>query len=155
MTKEDFKRQKEQTKKYMNYMLGLSRYLGYPLKDFCLSTDRINIYMSKDAKPNELIHKINEANILISQGYTIQLDGNTKPSGRYDIFESAYFKLSKDLVRDSIEEEQVQDKMRKHIKRKLGLGKWDTLECKVMDLFKKGLITWEEVAKSHSSNCEL
>lgn len=49
----------------------------------------------------------------------------------------------------------IEAKMKEWVRSKLFLRDGEVLECRVLDLFKKGVITWEEVKLAHVGNCEL
>lgn len=58
-------------------------------------------------------------------------------------------------LRTHITDEQIQDAMKELVKQKLGLTEWDTLECRVMDLYKQGVIGWDKIVEAHQGSCDL
>ena len=63
-------------------------------------------------------------------------------------------------LRTKIEDEQVEDIMKAYVRKMLTNPKkrkhsWELvqLDCKVMELFKEGKITWEDCVKAHNTAC--
>lgn len=63
-------------------------------------------------------------------------------------------------LRTKIEDEQVENIMKAYVRKMLTKPKkrkhsWELvqLDCKIMDLFKDGKITWEDCVKSHNTDC--
>lgn len=97
-----------------------------------------------------------------AKGYTVKIKADTYPSGRYDFVDYIYLECKKKvLIKDSkIFKARVKERMhiilKKHIKKEMDLPPYTSIpiNCSVMDLFKAGEVTWEQVVKSHNPNCE-
>jgi len=150
MTLEHFKAVKANTESYMTYMLGLSKQLGYPLKDFCREAV-ITTVTIEDKAEEDLQAKIR----MLATMPNLTVKGHTRPQGRYDIFKSVVFTSTVYKVREAIHPDQVQAEMKKFVRRQLGLYEWSTLHCEIMDLFKKGIIDWDKVIQAHKGECSL
>ena len=154
MTLDHFNSVKKNTEDYMNYMLGMSRYLGKPLEKFCGHEIHETIVIEED-EPQDTLHIKLKRILLLSFNSDVKVTGDTRPSGRYDYFKSASFTVARPELRTSIHPDQVQGEMKEFVRKQLGLGKWDTIRCRVIDLFKQGIIEWDDVVKAHGGDCEL
>ncbi len=59
------------------------------------------------------------------------------------------------MVRDKIAKYQIEDTMKALVKKHMGLKPYQTLDCKVMDLYKAGTITWDEAKEAIHKDCDL
>ena len=152
MTLQHFNAVKQNTEKHMKSQLYYSKHVGYPLAKYCYITREHTVSIDKyDDNVAEKLYKLSN----LAMKHTLKVSGSTKAEGRYDYFSAVHFTYTEQVLRDCIEPEQVQKEMREWVKRQLGLGQWAELHCRVMDLFKKGLIDWDEVVKAHKGNCSL
>ena len=63
-----------------------------------------------------------------------------------------------DMLRDEITDRQVSQSMKRYILDRIRLEtgrQYVQVECKVMDLFKDGLIDWNTVLESHGKDCSI
>ncbi len=156
MTRELFQIHKQNTKNYLNYMLKMSHYLNRPLIEECEDSYITNISTHKDATEAEVRRHLAQVQELLAKpNTTLRLVGDTKQSGRYDFFDSISYRFETEIVKETIEDYQVVESMRNLVKRHLGLREWAHLECKVMQLFKDGVIGWEQVVEAHKGDCNL
>jgi len=152
MTLAHFNEVKKNTEAYMNHMLGMSRHIGYPLEKFCGHSVAETVTIEEGEDYEVVAERLK---YLATMTEPITVSGSTRASGRYDYFDRVHFTIERHQVRPEIAHEQVQDRMKQFVKRELGLKAWDTLHCRVMDLFKQGKIDWDEVIKAHEGSCEL
>ena len=82
------------------------------------------------------------------------MEGTTFSSGRYDYFKAMQVIIPSIVIRDKIENEQIENAMRQLVKKELRLKEWENLECKVMALYKQSLIEWEDVVLAHKIECK-
>lgn len=157
MTLDIFWAHKEGITQAMKSALIMSKALNKPMHDYCEYKDYITISFDKGKVEdiNEAMDKLQRVQSLIDDGYTLKIDGETYADGRYDYFHRADFKLSKKLLRDKIEDTQIEDAMRALLKKEMGLGLYKEIECKVIALYKEGKIEWEDVVKAHTTNCKM
>jgi hypothetical protein len=136
----------------MRENLTFSKHVGYPIKDYCGKEQIVTISFDKDIEPNELREKLEKAlHHLNDKAY---VGGTTFSSGRYDYFKAMQVIIPSIVIRDKIENEQIENAMRQLVKKELRLKEWENLECKVMALYKQSLIEWEDVVLAHKIECK-
>lgn len=54
-----------------------------------------------------------------------------------------------------ITKDRVREKIQNDIKEITGNDIYISLDCKIMELYKKGIITWDTVIESHEKGCEI
>ncbi len=155
MTKEIFFAHKEGITEAMNSALIMSKHRGKALHKYCETYDNIIVTIKKECTEEEFglaIEKIYK----LSHDYgapTIAFTTHTPHCIERTTGAMYSFKIPK--LRDRIEESQVAQKMKTLIRKELGLKTYDNLECKVMQLFKDGHISWDEVQAQHGVACKL
>jgi len=124
---------KEGISQAMRSALIMSKALGRPMHDYCEYTDNVTIQLNKGLveDTDEVMEKLQSVQAYIDNGYTLKIDGDTRADGRYDYFHCAYFKLSKKLLRNKIEDTQIEDAMRTLLRKEMGLRPYREIECKV------------------------
>lgn len=65
------------------------------------------------------------------------------------------FKFTRPAIIGEIEDYMIDEEMKKWVRAKLFLKEHEALECRVMELFKKGIINWDEVKEAHKGTCSL
>ena len=70
-------------------------------------------------------------------------------------FVGTYYEFKHYHLVDEITEKMVKDRMMEFVKSKLGMKSWETLDCQVMQFFKQGKITWEDVVSAHKEGCSI
>ena len=108
---------------------------------------------------SNIAKKLQELNTLIASKKDVRITQREQTKavlGSYDFIGTLY-NLYYKVLRTEIQEEQVKDKMKTIVKNQLKKElktSWISLECKVMELFKAGTITWEDVVEAHRNACE-
>lgn len=96
-------------------------------------------------------------------GVTISQRAITKMEHCHKSFEGTLFTVYYKELRTSITDKQVEDIMRKYVSKMLtSIEKRNTgyiwervsVDCKVMDLFKQGKISWEDCVEAHKIECK-
>lgn len=85
----------------------------------------------------------------------ITITHNTRPSGRYDVLDKITLTATTYKTREVLSDLATKSHLRRIMARQLGLHSWQTPECKLVDLFKEGIISWDDLVKSHKKDCEL
>ena len=131
--------------------------------EYKLKTGKLNSVHTK-SKYIDVLHdditNLRLVNLYISKGYKPTMFTKTKDilGGTRNIGTTYRFELPESITQ--VTEEMVQRYMRKAITniiaKQLGKSKYYiSLECKVMELFKSGIIDWNQVLESHKNGCSL
>jgi len=156
MTLEIFKAHKQGIREAMNSALIMSKYKNTPLHSYTTYSHIEVISIHKELEGEELLHQLDRVKKLASKPNTTLVQrGQTKVSGRYDIFHSVDYIVTTELFRDRITEEQIEDAMKTLVKKAMGLASYEYLNCQVMAIYKRGEITWDEAVQAHKEDCSL
>lgn len=156
MTREKFAEHKAQLKRTMEYQLSLSKVYNKPLSNYCGYTDVKTITLNENDTEQDLRDKLLEIAIFMQyDNTTLTQSGHTRASGRYDFFDHVNYNFNTIRVRDELPDQAVEEAMKQLVKRHLGLKPYEHLECKVMQLFKEGIIEWADVIEAHKGDCEI
>ena len=137
-----------------NKLLESARTNGVLLsKDYTVIKEKFSITVEE--KPNQ--QKLLELQEFLTEhkNLSLTMESMLYSSGRYDYFKYVkYIATSYELVNE-VPEEVITGFMKSIVKKQLGLYKHDYLDCKVMKMFKEGIITWEETKRLHHEDCSL
>lgn len=76
-----------------------------------------------------------------------------KNTGRIGFYEYTEYKVTYSLVIPEITEALVKKCTHQALKGIMKLGRWDTIDCKLMQLFKDGKLSWEDLVDAHKIQC--
>jgi len=155
MKVEQFFARKQMMKQTMDATLAKSKLEGRALKPYCLRTEYITVVLLEADTPLLLQAKLLRIQHNTEKYGSPKIDGILEYMHCTNYYKGTTFKFTNTLLRDEITEMQVQDRMRNMIRSELGLKSHATIECKVMDLYKKGLIEWDTVKAQHGVACSL
>ena len=85
----------------------------------------------------------------------LQMEAVTRTPYCTTYFIGTQFVFTRKVLVGAIEQWQIDEAMKKYVKKQLFLGDYDALECRVMDLFKQGKIDWNDVKQMHKGTCSL
>jgi len=153
-----FKAHKQGITEAMQETLTMSKALGRPLKDYCIQEVKEDVYIYANEDRNELdldelLYKVEQ--LRKKPNSTMSIHGGTKPAGRYDYFSYVRFIATIDTIKDTIEPHQIEEAMKLLVKKHMGLKSYANLDCKIMDLYKSEVITWEEATEAMHKQCEI
>ena len=75
--------------------------------------------------------------------------------GRVGYYSHTIFTVSYKEVMAEITEEKVKETVKKALKGMMGLSRYSYIDCKLMQLFKEGKLSWEDLVKAHKTDCSL
>jgi len=157
MTNTTFFALKAGLRETMKDTLNCSKYRGEAIKDYCLeaihhtvtSRHEDDSFEAKESLMNvqDYIERYPEAFLKVTTIEERQHCRTEAIGVRYE--------FKRYVFRATIEDWQVDEQMKEFVKKKLKLDRWDTLQCRVLDLFKQGVIGWDKVEEAHTGNCSL
>ncbi len=84
---------------------------------------------------------------------TVSIKGHTRVSGRHDFFSHLTIAVTTYKKLEKIEPLHVKRMLQPIIAKQLGMYSWQTPDCRILELYKDGSITWEECVKAHNVSC--
>ena len=158
MLLKDFKATKVLIAKTMRMNMARAIENGESPFDYCYEADNRIIYIKFDEKPEAIKGKMKFVSNAMQAGKVVKLGGLTeKPYCETRAVGTSYSIIGKKL-REEILDYQITNKMKAFVTDKIRLAIEDPykqLDCKVMDLYKSGLINWNDVLVSHGKECSL
>lgn len=155
MTLEQFNKLKEDTKKNLEYKLALSKQKIVPYKVVTEEiTEKFQLLSGAEAK---IQLETLEAVVTFAKA----TNGNIShiifetTSGRVGYYSHTNYYVKYDRVVDAITEKMVKKSVHKALVSIMGLTTHNSIDCKLMQLFKDGEITWEALVKAHKEDCTL
>lgn len=76
-----------------------------------------------------------------------------KDTGRVGYYEYTEYRVTYSSVVPEITEALVKKCTHQALKGIMKLGKWDTIDCKLMQLFKDSKLSWEDLVDAHKIQC--
>jgi len=118
----------------------------------------LTIEVKFDDEPEHVAEKMAMVVDLIKDGTTVKMEEITEQPHCHRYMTGIRYNYKQYHIRDEITDRQVsramktlmQDKIRSETGRK-----YVDMDCKVMDLFKDGLIDWDTVLQSHGKDCSI
>jgi len=157
MTNTTFFALKAGLRETMKDTLNCSRYRGEAIKEYCSEPT----YHTITSRHSDDSFEAKES-LLNVQDYIerypmaeLKVDNISERENCTTYSIGVRYEFTRYELRAEIEEWQVEEQMKKFVKKQLKLDRWDTLECRVMDLFKQGIIGWKEVVEAHTGSCSL
>lgn len=154
MTLEQFNKLKEQTAANLNRKLALSK------DSRCYPYQAVLKGMSKEFRLQdamqgqlELLKEITKfadsVNGIVT--HTSHDDGR----GRVGYYDHTTFSVKYYEVVDEITDTKLKETVHKALRGIMGLSKYSYIDCKLMQLFKDGKLSWEDLVKAHKEDCSL
>jgi len=160
MTLSQFKKLYQQTESNLKSQLiidTIKHGKGLPVRESSLESQTTYFGINEDdkvaeriAKLHQMLSKLDNPKVRVSKKDKAVLGGMVFVGTNYII---SHTKLREEITTEIVKEKMkaiVQSQIRKELD-----NSYTYLDCKVMDLFKRGTITWEDVIKSHSTDCSL
>jgi len=120
--------------------------------------DCMSIEILFDDEPAHVAEKMQMVVDLIKDGTAVKLDEISEQPHCHRYMTGIRYNYKKYHIRDEITDRQVKGAMTNFmtglIRKETG-RKYVDLDCKVMDLFKDGLIDWNTVLQSHGKDCSI
>ena len=140
----------------MKSTLIMSKALNRPLKDYCEKIETETVSIHKDDNEEELRRKQELiSSLTLKANTTMSIKGYTKQDGRYDFFNFLEYRFETKVIREVISKNQIEEAMKRLVKKAIGLQSYSYLNCQVMALYKQELIGWDEVVTAHTKECQL
>jgi len=152
MTRTQFFKEKANIAKRLNHFLAMSKHVGYPVHTSCI--DKVYGHFTV---PEGKLSDYDRARLIesLQSDSQIEFEGITKATGRHDYFDRLRVVEVAHEVKDSIPQQAIDKEMKSFVRRAMKLDRWTDLDCKVMQLFKDGVIEWDEVVKAHNGDCQI
>ncbi len=140
----------------MKSTLIMSKALNRPLATYCEKLETETVSIHKADSEEELRRKQELISALtLKANTTMSINGYTKQKGRYDFFHFLEYRFETKVIRTNIHKNQIEEAMKKLVKKAIGIQSYSYLNCQVMALYKQELIGWDEVVKAHKEECKL
>jgi len=140
----------------MRETLTMSKALNRPLKPYCVKLESETVSIHKDNSEEELRRKQELiSSLTLKANTTMSIKGYTKQDGRYDYFNFLDYRFETEVIREVIHKSQIEEVMKKLVKKAIGIQSYSYLNCQVMALYKQELIGWDEVVTAHTKECQL
>ncbi len=118
----------------------------------------MSIEVKFDDEPAHVAEKMQMVVDIIKDGTKVELEEVTEQPLCHRYMTGIRYNYKKYHIRDEITDRQVSRAMKKLMIKKIRNEtgrKYVDMDCKVMDLFKDGLIDWNTVLQSHGKDCSL
>ena len=119
-------------------------------------TNYIEVKFDEDR--SDIATKMEQISNLYKDGVAVKISDITEQPNCYRYMIGTRYSYEVYSIRDEITDRQVSRAMKelmiKKIRSETG-RKYVDLDCKVMDLFKDGLIDWNTVLQSHGKDCSI
>jgi len=156
MTKQDFKNTKTLLKRTMEYNLKIALKNNKSSFDYCYEAVDKTITIKHDEKHEAIQGKLEYITAEIAKGTPYTIFGMTEQPHCTVRSIGTYYTFKHRQLREEITARQVEQRMKNLIRNKIREdtdNKYRELDCRVMDLFKRGIISWSEVIISHQVEC--
>ncbi len=118
----------------------------------------LSITVKFDDEPEHIAEKMAMVVDLIKDGTKVELEEIAEQPHCHRYMTGIRYNYKKYHIRDEITDRQVSGAMQKLMTAKIRSEtgrKYVDMDCKVMDLFKDGLIDWSAVLQSHGKDCSI
>ena len=153
-----FKAHKQGIREAMESNLIWDKYHGTISHNSSRESEIKYIEIKFDDEVAEIADKMEQLSNLYKDGVAVEISDITEQPNCYRYMVGTRYSHKVYTIRDEITERQVTRAMKKLttklIRSETG-RKYVDMDCKVMDLFKDGLIDWNTVLQSHGKECSL
>jgi len=158
MRLEDFKANKILIKRTMQMNMARALENGSSPFDYCYLEDNKVITIKFEDKVEAIKGKMKFVSDCMQAGRDVSINGitHTPYCSTYTIGTS--YTIEGRKLREYIADYQITNKMKKFVTDKIRVAidnEYKQLDCKVMDLYKSGIINWNDVIVSHGKECSL
>jgi len=153
-----FKAHKQGIRENMESNLIWDKYHGTKKHKSSTYVEYDDVIIKFDDEPEEIALKMQIVTNLYKLGHKVNQEELIEQPYCTRHMVGVRYAYETDILRSHIDDRQVTNAMREFVTNKIRLetnSKYVELECKVMDLFKAGIIDWEMVIESHKRDCSL